>query len=94
MNKEQLEEAEELIESLKKSVNFSKKTGSSIYGMELMLLYITNLEQQISQLTNNWNELEEYIEKIIIDSKAGSGQQYNYLQMLKTMKEIKEGNND
>ena len=89
-----IEEAEELIESLKKSVNFSKKTGSSIYGMELMLLYITNLEQQISQLTNNWNELEEYIEKIIIDSKAGSGQQYYYLQMLKTMKEIQEGNND
>ena len=42
-----------------------------------------NMQQQIDQLTNNWNELEEWIKNNAYD-----------IEILDKMKEIKEGNND
>lgn len=47
----------------------------------------------ITQLETNWNELKNYIDKTIIDSKAGSNQQYYYQQVYKFMQEL-EGNNE
>ena len=56
-----------------------------------------NLKEQcvdyIEQLQNNWNELKKHLEKQIIDSKAGSSQQYYFNTIYKFMQEL-EGNND
>ena len=61
-------------------------------------------QKQISQLTNNWNELEEDINNKIKDIKMNfsqvNGNYFNmnyvidtYQEVLDKMKEIKEGNN-
>ncbi len=53
------------------------------------------LRQQIDQLTNNWNELEEWLEeskKICKENDNNIG--VNFINIvLDKMKEIKEGNN-
>ena len=49
--------------------------------------------QQIDQLTNNWNELEEYIE-LQRDEYSNEDKEYWHInKILEYMKEIKEGNN-
>ena len=55
-------------------------------------LAISVLEER-EQLQNNWNELKNYLEKQIIDSKAGSSQQYYFNTIYKFMQEL-ESNND
>lgn len=51
--------------------------------------------KQITQLTNNWNELEEWIkndkEKAMVNFECGRC--FNMFDILDKMKEIKEGNN-
>ena len=51
-----------------------------------------NLKEQcvdyIEQLQNNWNELKNYLEKQIIDSKAGSSQQYYFNTIYKYMQKL------
>lgn len=37
---------------------------------------------------NNWNELKNYLEKQIIDSKAGNSQQYYFNTIYKYMQEL------
>ena len=53
-----------------------------------------NLKEQcvdyIEQLQNNWNELKNYLEKQIIDSKAGSSQQYYFNTIYKFMQELEQ----
>ena len=44
-------------------------------------------QQQIEQLTNNWNELEEWLD---INDRYSQGY---FKEVLGKMKEIKEGNN-
>ena len=63
------------------------------YELELM-----RDRQQIDQLTNNWNELEEWIKNensnyVPLDSYV-DGTNATYEEILDKMKEIKEGNND
>ena len=57
-----------------------------------------NLKEQcvdyIEQLQNNWNELKNYLEKQIIDSKAGSSQQYYFNTIYKYMKKLEQGKDD
>ena len=43
---------------------------------------------KIEELENQQKEFIEYLEKTIVDSKAGSGQQYYYQQVLEMYKEI------
>lgn len=43
---------------------------------------------KIEEKENQQKEFIEYLEKTIIDSKAGSGQQYYYQQVLEMYKEI------
>ena len=56
-----------------------------------------NLKEQcvdyIEQLQTNWNELKNYLEKQIIDSKSASSQQYYFNTIYKLMQEL-EGNNE
>ena len=52
-------------------------------------------QQQIQELTNNWNELEEWIkndkEQAMVNFECGRC--FNMFDILDKMKEIKEGNN-
>ena len=58
--------------------------------------YISELEKQITQLTNNWNELEEWLEKQKDKNFVGyiDGKEFYldacYIEVLDKMKEIKE----
>ena len=45
----------------------------------------------VKQLQNNWNELKKHLEKQIIDSKAGSSQQYYFNTIYKFMQELEQG---
>ena len=66
-----------------------KKLIYSQEDLDLILsLEIQEKEEQIDQLTNNWNELEEYIIKNK-DYYGGITSE----DILDKMKEIKEGNN-
>ena len=51
---------------------------------------IENLLKENQQLKDNWNELKNIIEKGIIDSKAGSSQQYYFNTIYKYMQELEE----
>ena len=46
------------------------------------------LYEENTKLINQQKEFIEYLEKTIVDSKAGSGQQYYYQQVLEMYKEI------
>lgn len=59
---------------------------------EMVALYdkmVKEKDKKIEQLTNNWNELEEWVKQRIDEVKYNS-----YDDVLDKMKEIKEGNND
>lgn len=55
---------------------------------------IEKYEQQITQLTNNWNELEEYIAKEWYCFDNESVECMVARDILDKMKEIKEGKNE
>ena len=62
-------------------------------------IYIMDkMQEQITQLTNNWNELEEYIEKenskYIPTDPYMDGTNATYEEILDKMKEIKGDNNE
>lgn len=65
----------------------------SIEGITVMKTEEYNYRlQQISQLTNNWNELEEYILNHYI--VGHTIQNASLDDILRKMKEIKEGSNE
>ena len=45
----------------------------------------------LQKLQNNWNELKNYLEKQIIDSKPASSQQYYFNTIYKLMQELEQG---
>lgn len=47
--------------------------------------------QELMKLQNNWNELKNYLEKQIIDSKSASSQQYYFNTIYKLMQELEQG---
>lgn len=47
--------------------------------------------QELMKLQNNWNELKNYLEKQIIDSKSASSQQYYFNTIYKFMQELEQG---
>lgn len=78
-----------------------------IYSQEdvdlILSLEIQEKEEQITQLTNNWNELEEWLEEEISKSNLKgcsfeqtyiTGKYTAYKKSLNKMKEIKGGNNE
>ena len=63
--------------------------------------YVKSLLQQIQELTNNWNELEEWVEseynRYYNDTEnlvLSNVETMDYSRMLDKMKEIKDGNNE
>lgn len=59
------------------------------YAMALEKYILKNLRKN-KRLQNNWNELKNIIEKGIIDSKAGSSQQYYFNTIYKYMQELEQ----
>ena len=55
-----------------------------------MLCHLEDFSIQYYELQNNWNELKNYLEKQIIDSKAGSSQQYYFNTIYKFMQELEQ----
>ena len=51
---------------------------------------IRELNRKITHLETNWNKLKNIIEKGIIDSKAGSSQQYYFNTIYKYMQELEQ----
>lgn len=72
------EEAKELKEQL---------TTYQILHRDCKVDNLKNISK-IEEMENQQKEFIEYLEKTIIDSKAGSGQQYYYQQVLEMYKEI------
>lgn len=72
---------QEEIRELKKQLEEYKRLG------------FKHLNDKCNILENQQKEFIEYLEKTIVDSKAGSGQQYYYQQVLEMYKEI-IGNNE
>ena len=65
-----------------------KKLIYSQEDLDLILsLEIQEKEEQITQLTNNWNDLEEFLESNWKDT-----QDIWYVKIINRMKEIKEKN--
>jgi hypothetical protein len=50
--------------------------------------------QELMKLQNNWNELKNYLEKQIIDSKSASSQQYYFNTIYKLMQELEQGSDE
>lgn len=55
--------------------------------------YIVDLKMQITQLTNNWNELEEWLDKIV-NITANIDEKMTCKNILDKMKETKESKYD
>lgn len=55
--------------------------------------YIVRANKKIDQLTNNWNELEEWLNKIV-KITANIDEKMTCKNILDKMKEIKEKNNE
>lgn len=45
---------------------------------------------EVEKLQTNWNELKNYLEKQIIDSKSASSQQYYFNTIYKLMQELEQ----
>lgn len=50
--------------------------------------------QKLMKLQNNWNELKNYLEKQIVDSKSASSQQYYFNTIYKLMQELEQGSDE
>ena len=79
-----LEYIKELLEN-----NYSEELEDSFVAISS---YIGNKEKENKQLQNNWNELKNYLEKQIIDSKSASSQQYYFNTIYKLMQELEVNN--
>ena len=66
------------------------KNESQAIAKEVVLSEIENLQQENKQLKDNWNELKNYLEKKIIDSKSASSQQYYFNTTYKLMQELEK----
>ena len=51
---------------------------------------VNEIMDYMTKLQNNWNELKKHLEKQIIDSKAGSSQQYYFNTIYKYMQELEQ----
>ena len=89
MNKEDKKLQKHLVDEMMKVSETNPDV--MIYMQSLMKCY-EDLEKEIDRLNNIISELEKYLEKIIVDSKAGSSIYYNYLNIYNYLKELKENN--
>ena len=83
MNKEKLEKIKENVYT---RCNITIQAGIGLTSCDKEEI---ELIDEITQLTNNWNELEEWVKQRIDKVKYNS-----YDEVLDKMKEIKESNNE
>lgn len=86
------DEAKEILDKAKEISNYGDdgKQHTRMFNQfeaKALLDYITNLQQENERLTNNWNELEEWVKQRIDKIKYNS-----YDDILDKMKKIKENN--
>lgn len=67
------------------------KNENQVIAKEVVLSEVENLQQENKQLKDNWIELKNYLEKIIVDSKSCSTKQYYYEQVYKFVIELEQG---
>ncbi len=60
------------------------------YDSEDIKKLLKDREDYQDKVQNNWNELKNYLEKQIIDSKGGSSQQYYFNTIYKFMQELEQ----
>ena len=65
-----------------------------IYGYNQCTKLLNETEGENKQLKDNWNELKNYLEKQIIDSKSASSQQYYFNTIYKLMQELEQGKDE
>lgn len=87
MNEEELDSIQELIE--RKLLMAEVMGGLTSHDKKFIDLWNYTI-----QLQNNWNELKNYLEKQIIDSKSASSQQYYFNTIYKFMQELEQGKDD
>ena len=63
-------------------------------GRTQFIRLLMDKERENQKLKDNWNELKNIIEKGIIDSKAGSGQQYYFNTIYKYMQELEKSKDE
>ena len=95
MDKEEIKDYLKRVDELEAKLTGEDKETLQwlIYGYNQCAKLLNETEQENKQLKDNWNELKDYLEKQIIDSKSASSQQYYFNTIYKLMQEL-EGNNE
>lgn len=95
MNKERIEQ---IMEKVTKRNLANVLCGNKTSEVDNEILELLN---EVTKLTNNWNELEELISNLLKEADSTKSDLYIYEQnkaimrmILDKMKEIKEGHND
>lgn len=83
-----------LYDMLKDAMTENAKLKKQLKDTHLILIDYQDLEIRNKEYKVQQQEFINYLEKEIVDCKAGSGQQYYAQEHLKTFKEIIGGNKD
>ena len=78
--------SEEAFEELVNGLEFIE--SFTLYGRKSLKYHIKRLQEENKQLKEQQKEFIDYLEKEIVDSRAGSSQYYSAIQHLKLFKEI------
>ena len=78
--------SEEAFEKLVNGLEYIERF--TLYGRKGLKYHIKRLQEENKQLKEQQKEFIDYLEKEIVDSRAGSSQYYSAMQHLKLFKEI------
>lgn len=96
------EEIKEILEDIKRHLDYveaTKQCSIRDNEMKAMYNYITNLQKELDQYKNNWEELKKYIENFPdisyassekVDGERLSGKLIPTTKVLNKMKELEE----
>lgn len=69
----------------------NKELREDVNYYKNMVSRLKKENQELMKTQSNWNELKNYLEKQIIDSKSESSQQYYFNTIYKLMQELEQG---
>lgn len=69
----------------------NKELREDVNYYKNMVSRLKKENQELMKTQSNWNELKNYLEKQIIDSKSASSQQYYFNTIYKLMQELEQG---
>lgn len=69
----------------------NKELREDVNYYKNMVSRLKKENQELMKIQSNWNELKNYLEKQIIDSKSASSQQYYFNTIYKLMQELEQG---